>query len=241
MTDSEWKNYPESPFAEPLLPADFALDKGYKLKVMAGYPEIVIRKGERPVMKVDDSYEHDPLVKMYRRGKELFEELRVKYRISVPEMQFIITKDEKGDPTLYTVTQKIHGYNVEELLPAGAADEQFESEIEDLELKLVNYLIEKYQKKEDGLFDFSHAQFVYGRRKGESEDHFYLVDIEPAYYQGESMIYSTGLTRVAKMIVEAETRFGGKHKKAREVLKDFFDSQKDERKGFDYVKKILGM
>ncbi len=227
----EQKNYdslgdnPELPFLGNLKGADFAPEKGFKIKTLENNHDIVIRVS---TYIGESEKEKKHRIEHYKKGEKYFAELQEKYNIRIPKTQFVIGKDEHGYPALYTIIERVHGKNLDERT-SGENDDVYIEELEELYINLLRYFEDKHSTNEDILNDFDNVQFVYGKRKNETENHIYLVDVDPTY-GSHSSEYAYFLFQMAKMITEAEKSLGEKLLDARAKFKEVFELLSAEEK-----------
>ena len=109
-------------------------------------------------------------------SKEFFDRLRTTYDISVPDINLVLGRNDKGQDRMLMVVDKIEGQSIEEsrLLPA-EAKEKFDS----FYASLFSSILDDYRANRFFFSDVDNSQFVYGRKQGDSEDSVYLVDVEP--------------------------------------------------------------
>ncbi|MEK7566710.1 MAG: hypothetical protein AAB527_01065 [Patescibacteria group bacterium] len=216
------------PFSGELKMADFGKQTSREtIRELENRPDLLIRKDD-----LERFAKKERAPEVYKKGERLFAELREKYDIPVPRMQFVIGKDEAGRETLYTIIQKVEGENVEDILQARKNDPEFKNKLEDVYVNLTRYFGDKHKNGVNFLWDFHNAQFVYGKLESDKENNVYMVDVDPAL--NEAGYYNRiFINRISGMILDAEERLGVKFLKAREEFKKMFDSlSPQDRKDF---------
>jgi|GEM_PF-3147544 hypothetical protein len=117
--------------------------------------------------------------KTAREVKGLFDELRDVYEINAP-VNFVVSNDENGKETFYSVIDKIEAKKIEDL------DLEEQSNAKEGLKKIFTNLFSYYETKnasgENFLADIPEIdQYVYGAKKGESVNKWYLIDTDPLY------------------------------------------------------------
>ena len=222
------------PFKE-LKDNDFC-DYKHFIKQLADDPEVVIR---RENYFYDDNREKSrtqvPLkkkIEYHEEARRKLMELREKYGAQIPRFEYVVGHDDEHDaPALYTVTEKIHGNDLESSL--GEMNGKREKEkLEALFLSLIAYARDIYGHGGKFFWDIFHAgQYKYGARRDEEEKHIYLVDIEPWMAEhgkrGEntrnSKKFYVAMSQLCAFISSAENETGAKFETAREKFIEFMN------------------
>lgn len=116
-------------------------------------------------------------------AKKFFDEL--KENDIYLAVNWMVGMSPKGEPALYAIADKIDGiksfsWSLEDL----TLEEMRRISIEADELygNLIRYIVNKFQKKERFLWDIARlGQYIWGKRQGEGESHWYLVDVDPQF------------------------------------------------------------
>ena len=147
---------------------------GQSFRQLEGHPDKVIR--------VYSEYVKSPDIAKAMRAKELFTDLSARYGIHIPSIEYVIGKDESGRrEVLYTVTDKIDGKNLGDLVCGEMSQDEYEK-VEDFFVSLIHYYQDIYQNGGDYLADIgSQDQYVYGHAARQNEDNIYLVDLDPYF------------------------------------------------------------
>lgn len=164
-----------------------------RLRTIKNFPEgFVVRKI------------HDPAE--VERSEELFHELHDRYGLDIADHFLVRDVDRLGKEIVYQATQNLEksdfkdsglqdiilsGVQLERFYyPSNDQDEQdhqvtedrdhFRSELRKLFENLTTYILDKYDMKEDFLWDiFKLDQYVYARRLYDTDYKIYLVDKDP--------------------------------------------------------------
>lgn len=158
-----------SPFSEPVQESEFDRLLEFKMN-----PEKVIHR--RGGIDSESSF------KLYREGQKIFKIMREKYHISIPEFNYVFAPPESGSKAnfvVYTVRDKIHGTPLNEKLSEN--DDSLRVKLDIFFTNLFRFYQDIYTEGGNYLNDLPPQQFVYGRKRGESEDSVYLIDTDPWY------------------------------------------------------------
>lgn len=216
------------PFSGELKMADLGRQVSREaIRELESRPDLLIRKDD-----LDRYAEKEQAPEVYKNSERLFAELHEKYGVAVPRMQFVIGKDERGVETLFTITQRVEGENVGDILDAGKKDAEFKNKLEEVYINFARYFEDKYKSGKELLWDFHNAQFVYGKLKGDKENNIYMVDLDPVFGR-EGDARQNFINNLSGMIRDAEIRLGVKLLKAREKFKKMFGAMSpQDRKDF---------
>lgn len=211
-----------APFREPLAEAGLDSQDIYALKKN---PDLLVR-----FYPFDYKDSSTTGLGKFRRGVSVFETLRDKYGIAVPQLRHIVG-EENGEKGVYTVVDRIYGKNLKEasteLLERGrrVLDQMF--------TRFARYYCDVYEHGGDYWYEFGLKQIVYGHQKGETADRLYLVDVDPLYqtYDPQNPRQGYGsmarmFRRLAREMVEMESRLsaGQRFENARSALTQFLTS-----------------
>lgn len=156
----------------------FLVEDGPAMTRLSEHPNLVIRKEKLRLAGVaEDGPTGQKALEYLREGRNIFEAMRGKYGVSVPDFQYIIGEnDVDGMPWLYTMTEKIEGKDLSKV-------ETFtkkEIDLVDTALSGAITQLSDSQKQGDRYWiDIDVSQFMLGRRDGDAEAAVYLVDLEP--------------------------------------------------------------
>ncbi|MFA6594560.1 MAG: hypothetical protein WCT16_04895 [Candidatus Buchananbacteria bacterium] len=229
------KNGDENP--TPLVNVDFLPSKHNELhlgEIEEGQDRVFVR-----VMTFDkdnDNQEADinrTVIERARIGNALFKELADDYHVRLPKMQFVVGKDKNNKSAVFVLANRVEGHNLSELIDEtdiaslSAPDKKrLISELDDLIVSLGNYYYDIVKSVESGkekehLWDVDgFSQYIFGRQKGDSVSHIYLIDLDPLFekvdlWRGftDAVIY-IGVFLVR--IPYCEERFGGRLLKSRQ-------------------------
>lgn len=158
-------------------------------------------------MGVADGQTIETLEKSMSEGKFLFELLRDKYGLKVVSMDTRVDKNIEGQEVVFTTVDKIGGQNLFEVknLP-----EEAKEELEALHISLGHYYSDAWKQKLKYWGDARSDQFVYGSKDKEKENHFYLTDVDPEFYQeGDDKWHTIEavLGSVCHDLIENESKF----------------------------------
>ncbi len=225
--DNQQENKPAQ-FKKCLIESD--VSDGERLKEFENNPDMIIRK--EPLWEFKKKFKDiENPIEAIKICKRLFDELKNEYEINMPDLQFVIGKDEKNEPCLYAFTSRITGKNIEdfsgELLDelSKKEGEKFIEELNKLYFNLASYIQDKYQHGERFLNDiFINRQYVYGRKKGEKQNYIYLVDTDTYTSEdNKEMLYD--IWKLNDEMIWMEQQFDGiEFKKARNKLQNFVKS-----------------
>ena len=103
-------------------------------------------------------------------SKKHFDELAT-YGIRIP-VSFVVADDDRNKKEVFAIVDNIEKATYPDKKQMGLAFAELRS-------SLLRYFTDKYKNKESFLMDlFLDLQYVYGKKKGDTEDHLYLIDID---------------------------------------------------------------
>ena len=124
---------------------------------------------------VDYIYKNEDKISMVEVAQDLnslFDELRIKYEINAP-VKFLVADDELGQPTVFTLTEKIKTNKELSFDYVG-----YRHILE----RLFNYLKDKYQSGGKLMYDLAdREQFVFGTTEDDPSPRWYLADTDPDF------------------------------------------------------------
>lgn len=165
-----------------------------RIKKIVRYPEKLLRSCRKNIFGKNVSA--DELIAETNRLKKELAELE-SFGVRVPRRDFLIGKNEAGENTILTTIDHVRGKNLEK---ADAAEngKNLLTEGCDLCLSLVNYLTSKTRNYQPYLWDvFHYKQYMYGRTENDVNDHIYMVDVEPLYWQYDNIICGYACTEIS--------------------------------------------
>lgn len=199
----------QEPFKDELVPSGLR-GQNTEIKQLKDSPEKLVRINPEQRRSIGE------IVLRYSKGRELVYELR-DYGIATPDFDIIIGRNGNEAKTAFVVVDKIEGTSL------------FEAprrELEKFFLSMIKYFKDKYEKREPFLWDLKDEQFLYGRKKGDSQNHIYLVDTDPQFCEYSEKLefgstkFLDSLDNLDKMIKDAEVKYGGeKFEMVREKVK----------------------
>lgn len=156
------------PFNRPLVDSKLSP----KFKALEGDQNKIIREIQVRAHATKDARE---VVEIVSRGFRVFEKLRDKYHINIPNTEFVIgNKKKTGYATLYTRVDLIEGQNLTETdLPTEAKEK-----LENFYCSLLQSYADIYLEGGDFWRDFNNTQIVYGHKKESPINDFYIVDLD---------------------------------------------------------------
>lgn len=171
-------------------------------------------------------------------GKKLFSEIQMKYDIKV-SAEIILDKDEKNKDAVFIITDKIEGLSLEESLADGSPE--FFKKLETLYVSISKYYLGKLNSKEAHLADLNNmSQYIYGKKKGDTEDTIYLIDTDLYLNKGDAYL----LHNVKWLIRHMPKRFDEAIKNIRQIIESPLSedlSQKDKIMAEKEIKECLSL
>lgn len=127
---------------------------------------------------------------MYRRGKELFDQLRSQYNIPIPDFDVVFGETEKGKITAFVIVDRIEGKDLDDIMKH-PNDESLTKNIwrrvDEVFGNLVRYYADMYKRDGEYLSDISGPrQWRWGHRIGEKENRLWVVDVDPLFDHHDS-------------------------------------------------------
>jgi hypothetical protein len=171
-------------------------------------------------------------------GKKLFSEIQMEYDIKVPA-EIVLDKDEKNKDAVYIITDRIKGASLEEYLMEG--NPEFLKKFETLYVSISKYYLDKLNSKEAHLADLNNmSQYIYGKKKGDTEDSIYLVDTDLYLNKGDAYL----LHNVKWLIRHMPKKFDEAIKNIRKIIESPLSkdlSQKDRIMAEKEIKECLSL
>lgn len=150
---------------------------------LKNHPEVLVR--ENPVTEGETL---DAQEEVIREGENQFKILQNTYGLSVVSMDSKRGKNKQGQERIFTFVDRIDGENVSKMknVPIEA-----QAELESVYVGLVRHFGDAW--KQNGKFwgDCRSDQFVYGAKRGRSEKHFYIVDVDSKFFRNGEDKFST--------------------------------------------------
>lgn len=195
-------------FADSLRPTNFDVGN-VNIWQLDSDPGILVRES-----KIGDNETLDTLEASVHEGETLFAEMRAKYGIRMVSMNSRREKNKEGKEAFFTLVDKIEGENLSKIesLPMEA-----KSELEELYLSLGQHYYDAWKSKYEAggkckqyWGDCRSDQFVYGNKYGESDKHFFIVDVDPQFYREGDDKFRTieaALGSLCGELIENERKF----------------------------------
>ena len=213
-----------------------------------GHPDMVVRKSfvrtsfaqdkEWENKYADIADEKEKKKKIIHEEAECLREKAIEFKKIIGDLGIRMAKTDyvigespaTGDPTIFGVTEKIEGENLEEIK---ALDVETAEKIDEIYAKSIGAFVDSFLKNEVAWQDLKLGQFVYGKTKEDEKPDVYLVDVDPTfidwndpYFPGvrrkkyfwnriESFIFDVGWLE-EKALVGGKQRFV--FKKSREMI-----------------------
>ncbi len=218
---------PGYPFKKPLEERPFTMSN---LRQFKNNPAFTVREHRRSSEEFQDFEETVSASEIALKVKELFEEFNSQYHPCAP-VHFIIAKEE-NEEIIYVVTEVIKEIPKEALSPEQL--EKYYRECTALLETFVKYCEDKFESKEEFLTDVTILrQYVYTKKKGEKENHLYLVDTDP-FSSGvvTDMIYVVKNLEedIEKFEIESGTTLGPLRKRCHLLLDRIQNHDREENK-----------
>jgi hypothetical protein len=215
MNELPEEKYSE-PFNEPLINSNVS----DKIKTFRNNPELVVKE-----MTLDDK-NLENVLKRLADERKLCEDICKEYDIATPNIYYAIGESSKfkyDDISIYQIKDNVHGLILSDLPPNNfneAETIEFKEEAEKLLITLSQYMMNTAKNGGLWLHDiFYPRQWVYGKRKGETKNKMYLIDVDdfekyihdPQNLDEEVMyLINLGkLVSIATMITKIEKYLGG--------------------------------
>ena len=159
-----------SPFKEELVSSEF---KRNRIKKFISDPEKIVRIHSTGAPL-------EVLRKEIEIGKTIFEDLRNIYHVPIPNFEFVIGPYINEEiPFAYTWIERVHGENLAGITFSAEQKERAKNQLDALYSSLVQYFRDAYEEKRTYLSDVTKPeQYVYGKRRSDSQDSVYLVDLD---------------------------------------------------------------
>lgn len=164
--------YDPTPFKDSLTPVFESSSE--RIRELKNNPDKLVRTFPFKTQELEKSIEN------LKRGVGVFNKLEQRYNIAVPHVDLVIGK--KGtvgeDATVFTITDRIIGENLGDIkqLPESSKDM-----LENFIISMSQYFMDAQKENGDYWEDFFEDQIVYGHKKLENENRFYIVDLDPRY------------------------------------------------------------
>ena len=200
------------------------------LSELAKDPETVIRKERlRLGGLTDEGPTSAKTTKKLSEGKQMFTDLREKYNVPVPDFEYVIAEnpDKQGTPWLYTVTEKVHGQNLEEVQ---SFNKQEVGEVDNALSGTTRQIGDAYNQNGVYWLDADKGQFMLGRKKGDTAARVYATDLEPrtgTFAGTKTSEYEllAKLHNLLENVEHVEARSGGvRLEKSRKVLSELLSN-----------------
>ena len=170
--------------------------------------------------------EREATIAEHREAKAYFHHLRDDYDIAVPDIDIVIAK-EGNEPVIYDVVDRVKGQEM-------ALVKNFPPEaLPEIDAFYANLLT---SFRNDTLLgrpiwmDLGSDQLVYGRRKNETRDRVYIVDIENILSDPDdepARALTSAIMRIERSMSTAEKKFppGTRLERTRKLLEEIRDAK----------------
>ena len=95
-------------------------------------------------------------------------------------MNFVIGKDDEAKTVTFTIVDNIIGENLEDTKQFST---ELVGEMDNFFYSLALYYNDRFDMRTEYLADLGNAQFVYGHKFNEAENHIYLVNVDPGFQE----------------------------------------------------------
>lgn len=161
-----------------------------------GHPDMVVRKSfVQTSFKEDDNLkdkyaniqdEDERRKKIIHEKVELLRNKTIQFKKIIDNLGIHMAKTDyvigesvgTGGPTIFGVTEKIEGENLEKVKKL---DTETAEKIDDIYAKIIGAFIDSFLKEEQGWQDLKIEQFVYGKTQEDKKPDVYLVDVDPIF------------------------------------------------------------
>lgn len=237
MSEDLFESYARTPFNKPLIETEDEWNTFLRFKrrerdkvVRARFP---IEKNEAGAYAVAEE------IAEHAKGDRLIKELQERYGIAVPRVDTVVGyyarpedkignfgKKFPGEPYIFKIVDRIYGKSLDRIHLSRKGARKAQAKFDQFYVALANYAWDKHQNGEEGLVDMFHGnneQFMYGRRKGETEDRIFLVDVDPFVHPFNKDPKDVGRTFdiLDHMLLNAEGKIGLTLNSAREKLQQY--------------------
>lgn len=140
-------------------------------------------------------------------AKSEFEKLREMYSIDAP-VRFVVAHNDASEEVLYMLVDAVSPEKKEQELTEAELKEKAEN-MYSLYENILRYYLHAYISGKPFLNDIERSkQYVWGKKNGDQNNKFYLVDVEPSFsFSKENM--QMPLQNFATHIAEDQQRLGG--------------------------------
>lgn len=264
IESSEPRDPEEHPILKDrLVPSDFSGEDLYRLehdptKVVRIQPAEQIlaefyRRGEERPVETDEERRHHA-VEAVLVASRLFDEIKEKYGIPLPNPRLAVGNTPDGKPAVYTVEDYVQGQLLETCRPEGEEGTRLAHELNGIYAGLARYLADKHGSGENYLYDiFAGGQFMYGTTPTDTERHVYLIDTDIFFEKGGAVVNTPDgprsplfsyLYTLADNMVGAEKILGTRFDDARQAIQKFFgglseQDREENRVGVEKTEELL--
>lgn len=220
--------YKGTPFRSPLRQEDsfrWAGKPSNNVLVLENNPDTVVRAS------FPDHYTNDKSDFWHEEqlnNRVILNNLRSLYGILVPNFHIVVG----GERQFYIVTERVHGPNLHDKSFKPEEKNDAKEKLGTFYSSLTQYIIDTCNSGGWMICDLVGAeagtsgnkQWVYGRRKNDTEDQVWLVDLGPGveYYEPQTgLFFQKQLPYLFEMILESEGKLGCKFREARRKLLDY--------------------
>ncbi len=213
----------EKSFIEPGVPIQ-------DIYTLEDSPEVIIRAG------LDNAYAEghygDYNYHEHLDNRDILNRLRDHYGLAIPNFHIVIG----GNNRFYMVTQRIHGVNLHLKKFRKSEKDEAEAKLAKFYSTLTDVLIDTSNTGGKMIGDLTRAgadqsgnrQWVYGKRKGDSENQVWLVDLGPVveeFMPHDGFFFGNQFPWLFDMVLETEKKLGCKFTNAREKLVGYMEAE----------------
>ena len=210
---------------------------------LEGHPGVLVRKEKLRLEGISDDGPTSPKTLEYvKSGKDIFDEMRDKYGVTLPEFQYVVSEDPDGQSTrLFTMTEEVRGRELSDI-PEFTMEEA--QEVDRVFSGAIRQLADSYRMKNRYWIDIDISQFMLGKRMNEEKDSVYMVDVEPrsTTWYGNAGEPMSQVFKILAGIELVESRSGGTRlDNSRAALRDIFSQieKPTEEKPGNYMGEVL--
>lgn len=163
--------YEKTPFNTPLVESGYRAT-GDDIRALKSDPEKIVR--------VSETYSPDNLPTWLARHKKIIDKLKNEYGFAIADMDMVIGPGVyKDTQRVYIVTDRVHGPMLRDKQFSPGEIPAAKEELDKFFSAMIQYYWDVTRQGGDYNPDLAqhNTQFIWGRRKGESEDKIYLVDL----------------------------------------------------------------
>ena len=200
-----------------------------KIYLLSSAPDKVVREALFSYANVTEKR----AAETFDEAKKYFYRLRDNYGLAIPNIDLVTKNGEDGAPVTYMVVDKITPALPERnLLDAKELPNDSKDKLDSFYSGLIRSVRDDYRSGDPFWVDFNSNQVMYGRRAGETEDRFYIIDVDAYISQpleknsdddgSRRFMVESEMSKFDRHITLSEGKFSGETKldKARAALED---------------------